>query len=232
MYARPSWQDSFITTYFNTVKGTNKVPISGYSIVGRGYPDVSLLGHSYVIVAGGATYEVDGTSASTPVMAALTSLVNAARKQQGLSTIGWLNPTLYYYYSSFIHDITAGNNNCTANNGLYVVCCSQGFYATNGWDPVTGLGSVMFDAFLATLANATNLENTDYDDLVMLDTDDTSTVELSLGVIVGIAIGCTVGVSIIVFLVYWIVGKCQLSRTADGSSLLRENEITKPKNIV
>ena len=88
----------------------------------------------------------------------MVSLANSIRKAAGFSTLGFLNPLLYGNYSSFIHDVTQGNNKCTSvydgfivNNTAHYVgtCCSQGFYAAQGWDPVTGLGSLDVAKFLA-----------------------------------------------------------------------------------
>lgn len=186
VYPQPSWQSKFVQQYFSEVTGTTKQPVSGYSATGRGYPDVALLGHAYVIVAGGEYLNVDGTSASAPVMAGFAALVNAQRKSQGLSTLGWLNPALYATYDSYIHDIVAGNNNCTASS----TCCKQGFYAAEGWDPTTGLGSVMFDNFFATLSTLQALNNTDYDDFTgqSSDNDDDDAILISGGAVVGIIV--------------------------------------------
>ena len=90
---------------------------------------------------------VSGTSASSPVFAGMVALVNSARRANGNSTLGWLNPALYSLSSSFVNDITSGDNRCLASGG----CCSQGFYASVGWDPVTGLGSVNFENFKAAM---------------------------------------------------------------------------------
>jgi tripeptidyl-peptidase-1 len=46
---------------------------------------------------------------------------------------------LYSLDSSVWNDIVTGDNTCTAGK-----CCSQGFHAAQGWDPVTGLGSPNF----------------------------------------------------------------------------------------
>ena len=48
----PSWQSSFISNYFNSLP-SSQVPVSGYATNGRGYPDVSLLGHNYRIKING-----------------------------------------------------------------------------------------------------------------------------------------------------------------------------------
>lgn len=55
--------------------------------------------------------------------------------------MGWVNPFLYTYASRFTTDITSGDNKCTSKSSI---CCTQGFYATTGWDPVTGLGVLDF----------------------------------------------------------------------------------------
>merc|ERR1712064_62390 len=136
----PSWQQDAISTYLSTV---SPQPVSGYSASGRGYPDVAMAGHNYEDVIAGSLYSVSGTSASSPVTAAMASLVNAKLKANGASSIGFINPTLYASGSSSFNSITSGNNKCTAST----TCCSQGFYATTGWDPVTGWGSVDYAKF-------------------------------------------------------------------------------------
>lgn len=77
------------------------------------------------------------------MFAAIVSLVNSVRLRKGLGPIGWLNPLLYKYASEFTNDIAVGNNYCAAvSNATSIICCKEGFEATVGWDPVTGLGSV------------------------------------------------------------------------------------------
>jgi tripeptidyl-peptidase-1 len=139
----PSWQTTLVDAYWSTVEGTSDAPYEGYNSTNRGYPDVSLLANSYIILANGSFWVVSGTSASSPVMAGMVSLINSYRKEAGLSTMGFINPFLYTYYASFINYITYGNNSCTASS----ICCSHGYSAVSGWDPVTGLGSVNFTSF-------------------------------------------------------------------------------------
>merc|ERR1712151_1084510 len=139
-FEAPSWQQTAINTYFS---GVSPQPVSGYSASGRGYPDIAMAGHNYGVVIGGKLYSVSGTSASSPVVAAMASLVNAKLKSSGGSSIGFINPTLYKAGSSSFNSITSGNNKCTASS----TCCSQGFYATSGWDPITGWGSVDYAKF-------------------------------------------------------------------------------------
>jgi tripeptidyl-peptidase-1 len=151
----PSWQASFVSTYFSTVATQ---PASGYSITGRGYPDVSLAGNNYLVIVNGDSYLVSGTSASAPVFAGMVALVNAARLANGQSTLGWMNPSLYKNFDSIVlNDVTSGNNLCGRQNFFVCDCCSVGFHASSGWDPVTGLGSVNFEKFYNTFVTGTSL---------------------------------------------------------------------------
>jgi hypothetical protein len=137
-----------------------------YDASGRGYPDIALLGHSYLVVYDESFGVVDGTSASAPVFAGMVSLVNSARVKAGMSKMGFLNPFLYGYYQNFTHDITSGNNKCTdiytcpSSTSCKARCCKEGFYAASGWDPMTGLGSINFEQFLITALNVANASAT------------------------------------------------------------------------
>lgn len=144
MYSLPSWQATVVNEYFASVSGTANDPYPGYALNGRSYPDVSITAAAYKVAVNQNLTAVYGTSASCPVFSGMVSLVNSNRAKVGKGPLGWINPSLYAYYESFTFDITSGINNCVAGA---TVCCSQGFYATPGWDPVTGLGSVNFTAF-------------------------------------------------------------------------------------
>jgi hypothetical protein len=65
-----------------------------------------------------------------------------------MSTIGYINPTLYSQnFSGNFNDVTSGYNKCcsyTGSNPSSASCCPSGFYASSGWDPVTGLGSIYY----------------------------------------------------------------------------------------
>jgi tripeptidyl-peptidase-1 len=136
VFSRPSYQDDAVASYFN---GVTVAPKSGYNSNGRGYPDVAVLGYNYVLAIGGQFTLESGTSASAPVFAGMITLINDARLAQGKSPLGFLNQALYSLDSSVFNDIVTGDNKCTCN-----VCCSQGFTAAAGWDPVSGLGTPIF----------------------------------------------------------------------------------------
>ena len=85
-----------------------------------------------------------GTSFAAPIFAGMLALIN---QKAGYTTgQGLINTTLYKLaansttYASAFHDVTAGNNNCTA--GATYCSATTGFSAGTGYDEVTGLGSV------------------------------------------------------------------------------------------
>jgi subtilase family serine protease len=95
------------------------------------------------VIIGGQTFLLSGTSASAPVVAGMFSLINAQRLAIGKPSLGFVSPALYDGYKNFVKDITSGFNNCPAGRPD-AQCCTQGFYATPGWDPPSGLGSPDF----------------------------------------------------------------------------------------
>lgn len=153
VYDVPDWQKAAVDSYFAKVDGTAVAPIAGYSRGGRGYPDLSMAGTGYVVVIGGGFLGIGGTSVATPSMAGIISLVNAARFTAGGNALGWLNPALYMHHESFARDITSGRNQCTS----LATCCTQGFEATAGWDPASGLGSLDFVKFRNTMLSVAGL---------------------------------------------------------------------------
>lgn len=157
----PYWQATNVKNYL--LKEPDLAPGFGS---GRGYPDISMMGNNYFVAINGSFEPLSGTSASAPVFAGVVSQANSVLKAQSKSTLGFLNPLLYQYADMFVHDITKGANNCSAAynasivDGIFVYggfCCEEGFVATRGWDPVTGLGSLDVDRFvtMATSFSAT-----------------------------------------------------------------------------
>jgi subtilase family serine protease len=137
----------------------------------REVPDVSAdsdPNSGYIVYANGGSSKVQagwqssfGTSAATPLWAALTALANASASCRGL-TLGFVNPALYKLaggssYMADFHDITAASpttqqaSNNTAYsfhnpdnpNGLYPV--------TPGYDMATGLGSPIAGPLAASM---------------------------------------------------------------------------------
>lgn len=88
-----------------------------------------------------------GTSFATPIFAGLLAIIN---QKAGSGGLGLVNPTLYILaanattYASAFHDITSGNNACTAGSKYCASPATTEFSATAGYDEATGLGSVDF----------------------------------------------------------------------------------------
>lgn len=147
-FSMPDYQADAVKGFFS---GSNNLPPSNmYNTGGRAYPDVAMMGHNYVVFVGGQGSAGSGTSASAPVFAAMITLINAQRIQQGKPALGFLNQILYQTASSTsaaFHDITSGTNNCCADMGSSTVCCQYGFTAIPGYDVVGGIGSIDFPTF-------------------------------------------------------------------------------------
>jgi subtilase family serine protease len=143
-FPTPYWQTDAVSYYL----GNAPEAFAGFNRNGRGYPDLSAMAVNYMTVVGALLEPVSGTSASTPVIAGMVSLVNSQRIRIGKGPVGWLNPALYALSSnvstSFTNDITSGINNCVAHA---TICCAEGFEAIEKWDPNTGLGSLDYAKF-------------------------------------------------------------------------------------
>ena len=106
-----------------------------------------MFSYNFEIFENGHLDYIGGTSASTPAMAGLFSLINEARLKQGMSPLGWLTPTLYGLAQTnpeVFQDITAGDNS-------YGAC--SGFQAQPGWDGVTGWGPINFTQMYKVLTS-------------------------------------------------------------------------------
>ena len=152
-YPQPAFQAAHVAGYLQKAALAGQSPVAGFNAAGRGYPDISLSGSSYLTVIGGNIWSLSGTSASTPAVAGFFSNINAARLAAGKGSVGWVNPTLYANYTSFAIDITSGNNLCVHGG----TCCTQGFYAAAGWDPITGLGSLNYGMLQNVLVSLGNI---------------------------------------------------------------------------
>ena len=123
---------------YNTDLSWQTGPGVGTMVGGRQVPDVSLSGsfgdpsREEQVFWQGAWRQAGGTSAASPVWAALILLTDQALLRQQLKPLGWVNPLVYQLGAAVqpyppYHDITAGDNL------LYP--------ATPGWDYATGWGS-------------------------------------------------------------------------------------------
>ncbi len=94
---RPFWQDAAVKKYLSQ---NVPFPPAGTFVPGnRMYPDVAAFGSRILVVSGGAISVSAGTSASTPIVAGIVSLINEARFLAGKSAVGFWNPALYTMFA-------------------------------------------------------------------------------------------------------------------------------------
>lgn len=118
-----------ISALFSKPSYQNTVPLlNTYSF--RGTPDIAANADpstGYIVRVGPAYKVVGGTSAVSPLLSALTALVNQKRLSAGKPVLGFIQRPLYTAPLSVFRDITQGGN--------------FGYQAAVGWDFTTGLGS-------------------------------------------------------------------------------------------
>jgi len=136
LFDTPSYQKDVVSVYLSNVPSAQK---SYFNLSGRGYPDISAVGHNIEVVWNGTVSNFDGTSASSPFCAGMVTLLNDIRLSQNKPPLGFINPLLYSLNSSYFFDVTVGNNKCVPGQ-----CTDYGFEASKGWDAVTGLGTPIF----------------------------------------------------------------------------------------
>ena len=120
----------------------------------RGVPDVAADADSTtamsLLFTGGVPLPAQGTSAATPLWAAVIALADQDAGQH----LGFVNPAIYAiargpaYHRAF-HDVTTGDNSVFWPTGLFT-----GYTAGPGWDPVTGWGSPNAQYLVALLAHS------------------------------------------------------------------------------
>jgi len=153
----PSYQSAATKAYL--ASGVTLPPSGYYNANGRGFPDIAAFGSNVLISSQGSIEQVGGTSCASPIFAGVITLLNQYVIANTGKPLGFLNPLLYQMASaspSTFHDITVGDNICT-ESGCSSSC--QGFKATKGWDPVTGLGSPNYAAMKSYLKVLFNIES-------------------------------------------------------------------------
>ncbi|PIL35568.1 hypothetical protein GSI_02296 [Ganoderma sinense ZZ0214-1] len=137
LFPRPKWQNRAVGKYLSNVGDTLGYGPEVFNRSGRGVPDVAANGAPTAVVLDGNFTLSGGTSASTPIFAAMVAAVNDARLALGKGPVGWINPVLYsHFFAGVFNDITTGSN---------TGCGTDGFPTAQGWDPVTGLGTPKFE---------------------------------------------------------------------------------------
>ncbi|PMD13221.1 hypothetical protein NA56DRAFT_712256 [Hyaloscypha hepaticicola] len=106
----------------------------------RGYPDISANGANYLTYVDGVAQLVFGTSASSPTVGAIITLINEQRANVGKKPVGFINPVLYENPGA-LNDITVGTNPGVGRAGSVL--------RRVGYDPVTGLGTPNYPKLLS-----------------------------------------------------------------------------------
>jgi uncharacterized protein (TIGR03437 family) len=125
----------------------------------RDVPDVALSAavyhNAYLIEYEGTLIPIGGTSAGTPTMAAILTLLNqylVSNRVLPQAGLGNINPNLYRLAQSVplaFHDITQGNNMMPCAIGSYDCTAGfMGYQANPGYDLATGLGSLDVSYFV------------------------------------------------------------------------------------
>eukprot|EP01094_Clydonella_sp_ATCC50884_P024068 TRINITY_DN5939_c0_g1_i1.p1 TRINITY_DN5939_c0_g1~~TRINITY_DN5939_c0_g1_i1.p1 ORF type:complete len:363 (+),score=100.16 TRINITY_DN5939_c0_g1_i1:484-1572(+) len=144
-FDQPTWQSPQVTSYLGAINQT-AAGAPNFNAAGRAYPDVSAIASGVPIVESGRKESVGGTSASTPEVAGMFSIINDQRLNSGLPPLGFFNPRLYQATASnaaLFVDVTSGSSSCGTDK-----CCSTGFDAIPGFDVFTGFGQPLFSAWL------------------------------------------------------------------------------------
>jgi len=143
---RPTWQDNLVGSY---LENNELPPSTWFNSANRGYPDISLNGHNFPVLVNGRIGNYDGTSASSPSLAGLFTLMNEVLMSNGKRPLGLLAPLLYQMAveepTAFnkISPITVDNRTVGGDNACTsMYCCQYGYKVSeSAWDPVTGLGT-------------------------------------------------------------------------------------------
>lgn len=145
IFPTPSYQNGSHAAYMSYLAAGN-TSAGLYNTTSRGFPDVSAIGTPIEIVQNGTMVQAMGTSASTPIWAAVVALLNSQRRANGWGNIGFIHPALYSSIGA-LHDIQEGASaGCVATNSM-----GTGFPTGPGWDAVTGLGTPNFTALTTLL---------------------------------------------------------------------------------
>lgn len=131
IFPRPSWQSQITASSVNPG-----------AMVGRSIPDIAANADwtksPYLLVVDGAKRPNGGTSAATPLIASLLTLINAQRPAG--KRVGYVTPVLYQpasqgggtIGSAGCTDVVTGNNKTAAIGG---------YSASRGYDPASGWGT-------------------------------------------------------------------------------------------
>jgi kumamolisin len=132
-FSRPTWQGDI------NIKSVNPGTFAG-----RIYPDLSAnadwFASPYLLVVNGESQPNGGTSAASPLVAALLTLINASRRPG--HRLGYVTPVLYQTIGTGASAATVGALGCTdVVEGTNTTAHAGGYSAGPGYDAVSGWGT-------------------------------------------------------------------------------------------
>ncbi|KAI1435443.1 peptidase S8/S53 domain-containing protein [Xylaria sp. CBS 124048] len=130
VFAMPDYQKTAIAAYYASHDPGYNASHYNNSRVVRGYPDVALSAQDFITGIDGGLEAFSGTSAATPLLGAMITLINGERLKAGKGPVGFLN-SVFYEHPEIFDDAVEGHQ---------IGCATDGFSAVEGWDPTTGLG--------------------------------------------------------------------------------------------
>merc|ERR1712048_1391515 len=133
-FAMPEYQQEVVATYLKQ-DGIPSPAQYGVNVSGRAYPDIAAQATDFCVPPFGCG--IAGTSCATPAASGIIAALNDARLAAGKSSLGFLNPLMYSLAGTdSFQDITTGSS----SGCLF----GSGWPATEGWDAVTGLGTLNY----------------------------------------------------------------------------------------
>lgn len=118
MFPLPSYQSTAVKNFFANHPPPYTAAQYNNSQQTRGFPDISANGANYVVAVDGTFSLVYGTSASSPVVGSIITLINEARFAIGKSSVGFINPTLYANPGALFDITQGGNQGCVRIHSL------------------------------------------------------------------------------------------------------------------
>lgn len=144
--AQPAWQAKAVAEYLKS--GVTFPAPSLWNPANRAYPDIGAVGENICLLTVGGNCPSGleaGTSASTPIIASMISLLNNDRLANGKKTLGFFTPLIYKMFGLNRNLYFRSNFTSVSNPGG---CDGNGFFSNpkGGWSPLVGVGSPHFAA--------------------------------------------------------------------------------------
>jgi hypothetical protein len=96
MFWGKDYQKDVVESYLKDHKPPYDASIFNSTGLSRAFPDISANGENYAVLVTGKWYSVSGTSASSPVIGAMITLINDARIASGKTPVGFINPAVCF----------------------------------------------------------------------------------------------------------------------------------------